>query len=58
MIFFFFFFFCFLGPNLWHMEVPRPWVKSELQMPAYATATATWDLSLQFILQLTATLDP
>ena len=24
------FVFCFLGPYLWHMEVPRPGVKSEL----------------------------
>ena len=36
----------FLGPHLWHMEVPRPGVKSELQLRAYATATATQDLSL------------
>ena len=28
------------------MEVPRPGVASELQLPAYATATATPDLSL------------
>ena len=34
--FFFFFCFCFLGPCLWHMEVPRLGVKREL---AYATAT-------------------
>ena len=27
------------------MEVLRLEVKSELQMPAYATATAMWDLS-------------
>ena len=27
------------------MEVPRLGVKSELQLPAYTTATATWDLS-------------
>ena len=27
------------------MEVPRLGVKSELQLPAYATATAAWDLS-------------
>ena len=30
---------------LWHMEVPRLGVESELQLPAYATTTATWDLS-------------
>ena len=28
------------------MEVPRLGVKSELQLPAYITATATWDPSL------------
>ena len=28
------------------MEIPRLVVKSELQLPAYTTATATWDLSL------------
>ena len=38
---FFFFFFDFLGPYLWHMEVPRLGVKSDLQLPAYTTATAT-----------------
>ena len=30
------------------MEVPRLGVKSELQLPAYITATATWDLSHVF----------
>ena len=45
--FFFFFlsFFVFLGPYLRHMEVPKLGVKLELQLPAYATATATWDPS-------------
>ena len=38
---FFFFFFCFLGLSLSHMEVPRLKVESELQPPAYATATPT-----------------
>ena len=39
--------FCFLGMHWRHMEVPRPGVKWELQLPAYATAiaTATWDPS-------------
>ena len=41
----FFFFFFFLGPHPWHMEVPRLGVQSELQLPAYARATATRDLS-------------
>ena len=36
------FFFFFLGPHLWHMEVPE----SKLQLPAYTTATATRDPSL------------
>ena len=46
------FLFCFLGPRPWHMAVPRLGVKWELQLPAYATATAMWDPSL------TATRDP
>ena len=37
---FFLFFFVFLGPNPWHTEVPRLGVQSELQLPAYITATA------------------
>ena len=36
-LFFWFFFFCFLGPYEWHMEVPRPGVKLELQLPTYTT---------------------
>ena len=44
-IYFFFFFSGFLGPHLWHMEVSRLGVKSELQLPAYTTATATQDPS-------------
>ena len=40
-----FFFFCFLGPRLWHVEVPRLRVKLELQLPACATATAAPDPS-------------
>ena len=41
--FFFFFglFLIFLGPHPWHMEVPRLGVERELQLPAYARATAT-----------------
>ena len=38
----------FLGPHSWHMEVPRLGVRSELQLPAYAAATATPDLSRVF----------
>ena len=41
--FFFFFFKIFLELHLQHMEVPRLGVESELQLLAYATATATWD---------------
>ena len=37
--------FFFLGPHLWHMEVPRLGAESELQLPAYATATARRDPS-------------
>ena len=39
------FFFCSLGLHLQHMEVSRLGVQSDLQLPAYATATATSDLS-------------
>ena len=38
----------FLGPNSQHMEVPRLEVESELQLPAYTTATATRDPSRVF----------
>ena len=40
-----FFFFCFLGPHLEHMEGPGLGVKSELQLTAYTTASATPDPS-------------
>ena len=40
-----FYFICILGPHWWHMEVPRPGVKSELQLPAYTTVTAMLHLS-------------
>ena len=36
---------CCLGPHPWQMEVPRLGLKLELQLPAYPTATATWDPS-------------
>ena len=39
------FFWSFLGLPLWHMEVPRLEVKSELQLPAYTTARDTPDSS-------------
>ena len=39
------FLFCLLGPNTWHVEVPRLRVETELQLPAYTTATATRDPS-------------
>ena len=44
-VFFFCFFFCFLGPHPQPVEVPRLEIESELQPPAYTTATATQDLS-------------
>ena len=31
----------FFGPHPWHLEVPRLGVESQLQLPAYATATVT-----------------
>ena len=49
----FYFIFCFfvfslLWPHPQHMEVPRPGVESELQLPAYTIATATLDPNLIF----------
>ena len=42
----FFFFFVFLGLHpMEHTKLPRLGVESELQLPAYTTATATQDLS-------------
>ena len=37
--------FAWLGPHPQNMEVPRLGVESELQLPAYAAATAMWDPS-------------
>jgi len=51
----------FLGPHPQHMEVPRLGVESELQLTAYATATAIparCKPCLQPITQLTAMPDP
>ena len=42
---FFFFFFFFLGPQVWHVEVPRLGVKLELQLLAFTTARAMWEPS-------------
>ena len=44
-ILFFFCLFIFLGSHLQTMEVPRLGVQTELQLPAYARATAVPDLS-------------
>ena len=40
---FFLFVFVSWGPHVWHMEVPRLGVCSELQLPSCTTATATPD---------------
>ena len=55
-----FFLACFLGPRPRHMEIPRPGVELELQLPAYPTATATKDPSPHLLPtpQLMGTLDP
>ena len=54
---FIYLFFVFLGPHLWHMDVPRLGVESELQLLATATGTATWDLQ-SAPTKLMATPDP
>ena len=41
----FIYLFCFLWSYPRHMEVLRPGTESELQLPSYTTAIATWDLS-------------
>ena len=47
---FFFCFFLFLGLQVQHMEeAPRLGVESELQLPAYTTATATTTRDLSHI---------
>ena len=38
------------GAHLWYMEIPGLGVESELQLPAYTTATATPDPSQHWIL--------
>ena len=43
--FFLFILFCFLGSHPGHMAVSRLGVKSEVQLPAYATAVAMQDVS-------------
>ena len=51
--------FClFFRQHLRHLEVPRPGVKSELQLLVYATATAMPDPSHVCDLQLMATMGP
>ena len=54
------FVFCFLGPYLWHKEVPRLGAISEIQLLVIATARAMWALICICDLQpqLMATLDP
>ena len=47
-------FFFFLGPHLWHTEVPRLGVKSELWLLAYTTAMATQDPSCNYDLYHTS----
>jgi len=37
--------FYFFRATVWHTEVPRLGVESELQLPAYTMATVTWDPS-------------
>ena len=39
-IYYYYYFLLFLGSHPWHLEVPRLGVELELQLPAYATATA------------------
>ena len=53
-------YFFFLESHLWHIGLPRLGAKSELQLPAYTTATATLGSKphLEPTPQLVATQDP
>ena len=44
-LFYYYYYYFFLELHPPRMEVPSLGVTSELQLPAYATATAAWDLS-------------
>ena len=48
LFYYFFKSFVFSRPHLGHMEVPRLGIKLKLLLPAFARATATWDLSHVF----------
>ena len=37
---YYYYYFCFLELCMQHVKAPRPGVESELQLPAYTTATA------------------
>ena len=56
----YFYFLIFLGPHLQHMEVPGLWVKLELQLLVFATATPVPALShiCDLYLQLAAMPNP
>ena len=54
----FFFSFLFKATPAAYMKVPRLGIKSELQLPARAAATATWDLSLFCSLHLSSQQHP
>ena len=45
LFYFILFYFCFLGLHLQHMKFPRVGAESEVQLPAYTTATEIQDLS-------------
>ena len=55
-----FIYFCFLGPHLWHTEIPRLGIQLELQLLACTTATPMQDLSQVWDLHHSSqvTLDP
>ena len=52
------YFFVFLGPHLWHMEVPRLGVKTKLQLSAYTIALQRQIQAAPATLQPAAPLDP
>ena len=51
---YYYFYFCFLGLHSRHMDVPRPGVESELQVPTYITATAQQQIQAASVTYTTA----
>ena len=54
----YYYYYAFLGPHPWHIEVPTLGAELELELQAYTTDIATWDLSYICNLHHSSWLDP